>query len=412
MHLKLLQKLQASEIPEKVLDVCKVLSANGHQALIVGGAVRDLLLDRPVTDWDVATCATPDTVMSIFPRTVPTGLQHGTVTVMQGDEGIEVTTFRKEMGHQDGRHPDTVEFLTDFREDLARRDFTINAMAFNPLTGDLFDLHHGLDDLLKRHIVAVGDANQRFREDGLRVMRAVRFAAQLGFEIEDNTFESITPNLDTLEKVSRERIRAELDKILASPEPSVGLKLLIWCDMWDVVFRGCTKVVSLRKFEALTQCDRLPNAQIRFMGLLRKMAQNPDCDRNAMLKGLVLSQVEAKHFEGVMREEVDELNSLSHSGPDLRFFASKLGMDVTRLAMCLLEWPQERRVQAWAELKGMPWTPKELKIRAGDLIQEGLATPGPMLGLRMKRLHIWALEDLSRNDVDRLLEKARLFERE
>src|SRR6266545_63970 len=172
--------LARATFPEPVLDVLRRLAAAGHRSWLVGGAVRDLLLHRPrpATDFDVATPATPQQVTGLFPRVIPTGIEHGTVTVLARDEKVEVTTFRGEGAYLDGRRPESVTFHTDLEADLARRDFTINALAWDPLGGEFRDPHGGRADMARRIVRAVGVAAERFAEDGLRPMRAVRFAAQ------------------------------------------------------------------------------------------------------------------------------------------------------------------------------------------------------------------------------------------
>ena len=191
-------------VPPDVHSIASRLQAAGLRAWIVGGCTRDLLLGRPVHDWDLATDARPDQVVELFRRVIPTGIQHGTVTVMLGRSGYEVTTLRGEGAYSDGRHPDSVTFVGDLVEDLARRDFTINAIALDPRTGEVTDPFQGQDDLRARSLRAVGEPERRFSEDGLRLMRAARFSAVLGFEIEPATFAAMSATVQTLEKVSQE----------------------------------------------------------------------------------------------------------------------------------------------------------------------------------------------------------------
>src|SRR5512144_2182764 len=178
--------LARARFPEPILDVLRTLGAAGHRSWLVGGAVRDLLLHRPrtATDFDVATPARPEEVTRLFRRVIPTGVEHGTVTVLARGEPVEVTTFRGEGAYVDGRRPESVTFLEDLEEDLARRDFTMNALAYDPLAKEFRDPFGGKADLEKRRIKAVGEPAARFGEDGLRPMRAVRFLAQLGFELD------------------------------------------------------------------------------------------------------------------------------------------------------------------------------------------------------------------------------------
>ena len=205
-------------IPENVKIILKILNSAGHEAYIVGGCVRDAILGRTPGDWDITTSAMPEEVKALFRRTVDTGIKHGTVTVLIGGEGYEVTTYRIDGEYEDGRHPKQVTFTRSLSEDLLRRDFTINAMAYHPGTG-LVDLFGGKEDLDARIIRAVGVPDDRFDEDALRILRAVRFSAQLDFGIEPATMKSIAEHAENLRLISAERIRVELTKTLISDHP-------------------------------------------------------------------------------------------------------------------------------------------------------------------------------------------------
>lgn len=196
------------------------LKAAGKAAYPVGGWVRDRLLGRAAGDVDICTAALPEEVMALFPKAVPTGLAHGTVTVPTADGNVEITTFRREGGYADARHPDAVIFDVGLTEDLARRDFTVNAMALAE-NGEVIDPFGGQEDLKRGVIRCVGEAERRFSEDALRMLRALRFKAQLGFELEEETEKALRANAHRVEKVSRERIRAEVEKTLLSPRPQV-----------------------------------------------------------------------------------------------------------------------------------------------------------------------------------------------
>ncbi len=214
------------DIPEKVAGLISRLEAHGYEAYAVGGCIRDTLLGKKPKDWDITTSASPGEVKRVFPRTVDTGIQHGTVTVLLGREGFEVTTYRVDGNYSDGRHPDSVCFTSSLLEDLRRRDFTINAMAYNPSRG-LVDAFAGQEDLRQGIIRCVGCPEARFTEDALRMLRAVRFSAQLGFVIEKGTKQAIEKLAPNLQKVSRERIQMEMIKLLTSPHPE---KIL---DAWE-----------------------------------------------------------------------------------------------------------------------------------------------------------------------------------
>jgi len=212
-------------VPQDVQAVLKRLRLHGYQAFVVGGCVRDVILGKKPEDWDVTTDARPEEIIRIFERTVPSGVKHGTVTVLTDARPVEVTTFRVDAVYSDHRHPDRVAFTRDLHEDLARRDLTINAMALGP-AGELVDPFGGRRDLDRKIVRAVGTPAERFREDALRMMRAVRFAAQLGMTIEAATLEAIKSEADLLRHVSAERIRDEFNKILVSPAPAAALEVL------------------------------------------------------------------------------------------------------------------------------------------------------------------------------------------
>jgi tRNA nucleotidyltransferase (CCA-adding enzyme) len=222
--------IDPKQIPDDVLSVCRRLRQAGFEAYLVGGSVRDLLLGRSLGDFDVATSARPEDILRIFGArfSVPTGLQHGTVTVLAGEPSrqVEVTTFRGEGAYLDGRHPSVVTFAATLAEDLSRRDFTMNAIAYEPQAGAIIDLHQGQQDIARRLVRTVGDPIQRFSEDGLRPMRAVRQATQLEFEVDASTLIAIPATLDAFRKVSAERVRDELLKLLFAPCPSRGIELM------------------------------------------------------------------------------------------------------------------------------------------------------------------------------------------
>lgn len=206
------------ELPEKVSFIIDELTKNGYEAFAVGGCVRDTILGRKPNDWDITTSARPEDVKAIFARTIDTGIEHGTVTVMLNREGFEVTTYRIDGEYEDNRHPKEVVFTPDLKEDLRRRDFTINAMAYNNKAG-IVDEFGGIEDLQNSVIRCVGIPEERFNEDALRILRAVRFAAQLNFRIDSYTAEAVKKLSENLVNISRERIQAEMEKLLMSPYP-------------------------------------------------------------------------------------------------------------------------------------------------------------------------------------------------
>lgn len=229
-------------IPDKVRDILRRLKAAGFDAYVVGGCVRDSIMGTEPDDWDITTDASPTQVKKIFSRTIDTGIQHGTVTVRWQGESFEVTTFRQDGAYEDHRHPDQVAFTKSLREDLRRRDFTINAMAYNDEAG-LVDLFGGMDDLKRGIVRCVGNPRERFEEDALRVLRAVRFCAKLGFSMDGATREAAGQMAPSLGYVSAERIRTELEKMIMSPHPE-EIRTAYEC--------GITKVI-LPEFDAEMQ---------------------------------------------------------------------------------------------------------------------------------------------------------------
>lgn len=208
------------QLPPKVNQIMQTLQANGFEAYAVGGCVRDSILGRKPDDWDITTSATPQETKQLFQKTFDTGIEHGTITVLLGKDAYEVTTYRVDGKYEDSRHPSEVTFTRSLKEDLLRRDFTMNAMAYNDKEG-LVDIFGGMDDLQNRCIRCVGNAEERFREDALRILRAVRFAAQLDFEVEEETKQGIRRLAPTLANISAERIQVELVKMLVSPNPGL-----------------------------------------------------------------------------------------------------------------------------------------------------------------------------------------------
>ena len=212
-------------IPQYVQNVITGIHNNGYEAYVVGGSVRDILMEKEPKDWDIASNARPEEIKKIFEMTVDTGIKHGTVTVIIDNNHVEVTTYRKESCYSDNRRPDSVEFISEIEQDLSRRDFTINAIAYNPILG-FKDYNNGREDIKKRIIRCVGSPDNRFKEDALRMIRAVRFAAQLDFKIEKLTYEAIKNNSYLIERLAIERVREELNKILISGNVIKGINLL------------------------------------------------------------------------------------------------------------------------------------------------------------------------------------------
>lgn len=247
---------------ERGKKVLLALESAGHEAYFVGGCVRDLLLKRPIHDWDITTSALPSQVMDIFQHCIPTGLQHGTITVLEEGNAYEVTTYRTDGGYQDGRHPERVEFIADLEGDLLRRDFTINAMAMDA-RGVLKDMHGGREDLSHGLLRCVGNPVHRFEEDALRMLRAIRFSAQLGFMIEEKTAQAMAQCAPLCAKLSPERVRDEMEKTLLSPRPEVIGEMLRLRMLQPFGIDGAPD---------LSQMTTLPPVRaVRWAGLLRAL---------------------------------------------------------------------------------------------------------------------------------------------
>jgi tRNA nucleotidyltransferase (CCA-adding enzyme) len=280
-----LDRANLKKVPAEVKEVVTALRAAGKQAYLVGGCVRDLLAGLDVGDYDVATDATPEEVRGIFRRTAPTGIKHGTVTVL-GDEGdYELTTFRRDGKYGDARHPDDVTYAESVEEDLSRRDFTINALAYDPLEDELVDLFGGAEDFERGVVRAVGDAAERFREDGLRPLRAVRLAARFGFEVDADTLNAIPGVLDRVRMVAAERVRDEFVKMLATaPKPSYGIELMRETGLLEVYLPELLEgyAVTQNEFHAydvythsLYTCDAAPAEKplVRLAALLHDIGK-------------------------------------------------------------------------------------------------------------------------------------------
>lgn len=233
-------------MPKNVKLIIDILEKNGYEAYAVGGCVRDAVIGKEPNDWDITTSALPEDVKRIFRKTIDTGIKHGTITVMMEKTGYEITTYRIDGEYEDGRHPANVEFTSNLIEDLKRRDFTINAMAYNDRNG-IVDEFDGIGDLKRGVIKCVGNPVHRFNEDALRILRAVRFAATLNFTIEKETEQAITSLAENLQKISKERIQAELEKLIMSDHPE---KLRTACET------GITKVI-FQEIDMLKETGKL-----------------------------------------------------------------------------------------------------------------------------------------------------------
>lgn len=402
-HAQAAALLRAAPIPAALRDVARILHDAGHEAVVVGGAVRDVLLGRAHGDWDLATSATPKEVQRLFRRTIPTGVAHGTVTVVHGsgDERLhlEVTTFRGEGRYEDGRRPAEVRFLRDLREDLARRDFTINAFAWSPIREVFTDCFEGLSDLRRGIIRAVGDPAQRFQEDGLRAMRAVRLAAVLEYRLDEATADAIGGALDVLDKVSRERVHVELFKLLAARRPVLGLEPMAATGMWD---RVLAPLPQAERLAAIDHVERLPPDPVIRLARLLWPLRDRRADIEAVIDRLRPSRDERARVLALTDPSLASLATLRDPAAIRRVLAG-LGRKYVADAVALHSWEWAQAVTIDEAIRGAPLAVGELAIGGRELVDAGLAVPGPRLGQILAELLDWALEDPRRNTAEQLL---------
>ena len=368
--------------PKYVLNILCALDSAGHRAVLAGGCVRDSLLGRRPSDWDIASSASPEEVLALFPRCVPTGIKHGTVTVMSGGGSVEVTSFRAEGGYSDHRRPDSVSFGCPLEADLARRDLTVNAMAMDA-AGEITDPFGGRDDLRRRLLRCVGEPERRFDEDALRMLRTVRFSAQLGFEIEPRTLEAIRALAHLASGLSAERVRDELLKTLRSPAPGlvwqlVDLGLLGAClapgdasaprealDVLPIYARLAHFCRGLELGGYIMSTDRFL-AALRFDGeTIRRTASAVEVlksgsrDWKRLLRGHGEAAVLAAHpknraLRAVLRSgECWELSSLAIGGRELAalgYSGPELGRELRRLLDHVIDCPADNRADILCKL--------------------------------------------------------------
>ena len=392
------------EMPQDVEWIIDRIRKNGFEAFAVGGCVRDTLLGREPGDWDITTSAKPEEVKKIFGKTVDTGLQHGTVTIIRNRMGYEVTTYRIDGEYHDGRHPESVEFTSNLKEDLKRRDFTINAMAYSHETG-IVDAFDGMDDLQNKVIRCVGLAHDRFTEDALRILRAIRFAAQLGFEIEGETYKAISDIAPNLKNVSKERIQVELTKLLLSdyPENMMMVKETGICPYVTPEFEQIFEQENCA--ERIAKGKKLPKEKsIRWAGFLRHM--EPVKVRQ-ILKGLKLDNETIDN--GRMMVEAAQ-TPLAPEKAQIRRFLSKMSRYQFEGCLYLKELDGDFAVEEirrlWKEIEeaGDCISLKMLAVNGSDLMAAGVEK-GKILGETLNWLLGMVLEHPEWNTKEILLKK-------
>lgn len=404
-------EISNSQIHAQAIEVCRILHEAGHQAYIVGGCVRDLLLSQKPKDWDITTDASPQKVLGLFPKTYPTGLQHGTITVAMG-EGIEdhfeVTTFRIEGEYKDGRRPEEVFFVMDVEQDLARRDLTINAIAYDPIAEKMVDPFNGFQDLQRKIIRAVGNANARFQEDGLRIMRVARFAARFGYSVDGATFKGMQDNLETLKKVSRERISDELCKTLMAANPSYGLMLLMQTGALDI---ACPLLAG-RQLPLLPYQDKVSGElETRLAFLYNKI--DPNLVREEMI-GLKLSNKEVKKIVFLAQlmerfaifQEKDTALAYKSFMAIVKNHAPESWEQVLEQFITLSEalgYPAEAMLNKYKD--EIVFSKKEMILNGDHLLAAGIK-PGPQIKKILENCYLEILKNPGNNNSDWLLSYA------
>ena len=322
------------EMPSEVKFIISELESHEYEAFAVGGCIRDSLLGRTPNDWDITTSAKPEEVKEIFHRTVDTGIKHGTVTVLIGKKSFEITTYRVDGAYTDGRHPESVRYSKYLKEDLRRRDFTINAFAYNDEVG-LRDEFYGFRDMEWKIIRAVGNAEDRFSEDALRMMRAIRFAAQLGFNIELNTYNAIIKLAPNIKKVSAERIQVELTKTLMSDHPEVTIeyaKTGLFVEILPVLYDTLSGISAQKTLGLLKYVPRM--VIMRYAALLRYITPEEARD---VLRKLKLDNFTINTVTKLVEYQNDINDVIEENDISVREAIHKYGTDLLELMFVFAE---------------------------------------------------------------------------
>lgn len=431
-------------MPDKVGEIINMLNQNGYEAFAVGGCVRDSILGKTPQDWDITTSAKPFEVKRIFKRTIDTGIEHGTVTVMLGKDGFEVTTYRVDGEYEDNRHPKQVAFTASLKEDLARRDFTINAMAYNPFSG-IVDEFNGLEDLKHGIIRCVGTASERFDEDALRILRAIRFSAQLGFEIEEETRAAMKMKAGHLENISAERIQAELVKLLISDHPDriqeayrLGITKVILPEydaMVGVAQNTPNHIYTVDKHTLIALKSIEASPVLRLTMLMHDMGK-PEVKKtledgrdifyrhpevSARMARTILKRLKFDNdtLDKVVRlvkwhglkynaEAVDVRKALNRVGRDIfEDFIKVQTADVLAKSPAVIErklnlLKEKERLYRQIIEENQCFEIKSLAVNGRDLIAAGIEA-GPLLGAVLERLTEEVIEDQSLNTKEKLI---------
>lgn len=417
------------KLPNDVQYILDKLSENGFEAFIVGGCVRDALLNKNPQDYDITTNAFPEKIQELFQKTIPTGIKHGTVTVLINQKPYEVTTYRVDGEYEDNRKPKDVKFVSNIEEDLKRRDFTINAMAYNKTLGfkDYFD---GKGDLERNLIKCVGNPDKRFSEDALRMLRAIRFSCQLNFKIEEETLKSIKRNFKLIKNISMERIQSEFTKIILSPNPDKGLMLLRKLGFSDILVKEFKSLKCVNCYDSYDDVhdsyellNILPNKlPIRLAGLFHKVYNS----ENASEKGRIILK-KLKYDNNTINNSCNLIENLNKLSPimtrkKLKMLINEVGkeniFDLLDLKKGYLLYMDEFDTEYIDILKdrvhdilesGEPISIKDLSITGSDLINELGFKPGKDIGITLNFLLENVLQTPELNTKENLLNLSKQF---
>ncbi len=440
-------------IPNELRPVASILHGAGFRCVLVGGALRDMALGRPPGDFDLASDATPQDIIRLFRRVIPTGIRHGTVTILFQGRQYEITTFRVEGTYTDARRPDTVSYTDSLLEDLRRRDFTINAMALDLSTGEFVDPHGGIADISRRMIRAIGSAEDRLREDALRSVRACRFAAQLEFALDEGTAQAIEATLDGLAGLSGERIRDELLKILGARRPSIAFEIMRQTGMLPRLFPELAEGIGveqrgMHRFDVYTHsilaCDGAPreDTEIRLAALLHDIGKPqakeiPDSGEPTFHGHEKLSEDMARGIMRRLRFSIASEERVAHlirhhmfnydeswTDAAVRRFLARVRPECVNDLFRLREadhYGMEGRPALLQNLvrfrehierirmEKCAFTLKDLAVN-GNLLHEKAGIPkGPVMGLVLQQLLETVLDDPTMNREDLLVPVARNF---
>lgn len=374
------------QLPKDVKQILDTLENAGFVSYVVGGCVRDSLLKRTVADWDITTSATADKIESLFQKTFALGKKFGTITVVMGKNKYEVTTFRSDGTYKNNRHPEGVTFSLSIDEDLKRRDFTVNAMAYSPKWG-FIDKFNGLEDLENKQLRAVGNPTERFSEDALRILRAYRFSAKLGFSIEEKTLTAIKNCAKLVQNISKERIKAELDRILESKNTNIIFSLL--------ETNALSHILPV-KGEHLPDLEK-QNPHLRFKMLLFFLF---DGDKNAIKKALNELKCENSVKKDFSNFLIGMELPLPQNEVEMRKWLSEIGFESTKAVLfikkALLKIHIGKQLALLNSVKNDPISVKQLAIGGEDLKELGIG--GKKIGGTLKFLLYKVLEDPSLNE--------------